>query len=54
MIVQMNRGDAMRLKDDDDDLTITMKRDNKKKFIVFTIRRIFLAALVEDTLWSPF
>lgn len=48
----MNRGEAMLLADDG--ITITVKRDKKARFIIFTIRKVFLAFLIEDTLWSPF
>jgi len=38
----------------EDGLTITLKKHPKDKFIVFTIRKVFLAFMLEDTLWSPF
>ena len=37
-----------------DKLTITLKKFPKDKFLVFTIRKVFLAFRVEHTLWSPF
>jgi hypothetical protein len=52
IILQLNRGEAMLLAEDG--LTITLKKHPKDKFMVFTIRRIFLASMIEDTLWSPF
>lgn len=42
----------MRL--EDDGLNITVKRNKKAKFLIFTIRKVFLAFIIEDTLWSPF
>lgn len=38
----------------DDGLTITCKRNKKAKLLIFTIRKVFLAFMMEDTLWSPF
>ena len=38
----------------DDGLMITVKRNHKKNFLIFTIRKLFSAFLIEDTLWSPF
>jgi len=52
IVVQLNRGEAMFLADDG--ITITFKRDKKAKFLIFTIRKVFLGFLIEDTLWSPF
>lgn len=52
MIVQLNRGQAIKL--EDDGITITVKRDKKKHFLIFTIRKVFLAFLLSDPLWSPF
>jgi hypothetical protein len=52
MIVQLNRGEAIKL--EDDGITITVKRDKKKHFLIFTIRKVFLAFLLSDPLWSPF
>ncbi len=48
----MNRGDVIALADDG--LNITVKRNQKAKFLIFTIRKVFLAFMIEDTLWSPF
>ena len=52
IIIQQNRGEAIKL--EDDGITITVKRDKKSHFLIFTIRKLFLAFLLEDTLWSPF
>jgi hypothetical protein len=52
IIIQLNRGEAMQLADDG--LNITFKRNYKAEFLTFTIRKVFLAFMVEDTLWSPF
>ena len=38
----------------EDGLTITLKRNEKAKFLIFTIRKVFLGFMQEDTLWSPF
>lgn len=45
-------GDIMILADDG--LNITLKRNEKAKFLIFTIRKVFLAFMQEDTVWSPF
>lgn len=52
MIIQLNRGEAIKL--EDDGISITVKRDKKSNFLIFTIRKLFLAFLLEDTTWSPF
>lgn len=52
IIVQLNRGEVMLLADDG--LTIACKRNKKAKLLIFTIRKVFLAFMMEDTLWSPF
>jgi hypothetical protein len=52
IIIQLNRGEAIKL--EDDGISITVKRDKKSNFLIFTIRKLFLAFLLEDTLWSPF
>jgi len=51
MVIQLNRGEAIKL---ENDLTISVKNDKKYRFLIFTIRKVFLAMLVENTLWSPF
>lgn len=51
MVIQLNRGEATKL---EKDLTITVKNDKKYRFLIFTVRKVFLAMLVENTLWSPF
>ena len=52
ILVQLNRGDTFKLQADD--VEIKLKRDKKSKFLVFTIRKVFLALLVGDPLWAPF
>jgi hypothetical protein len=52
ILVQLNRGEAIKL--EDDGISITTKNDKKSKFLIFTLRKVFLAFLVEDTVWSPF
>ncbi len=52
IIIQLNRGEAIKL--EDDGITITVKRDKKANFLIFTIRKLFLSSLISDTLWSPF
>ena len=38
----------------DDGLNISVKRNEKARFLIFTVRKVFLAYMIEDTLWSPF
>lgn len=38
----------------DDGLTITCKRNKSAQFLIFTVRKVLLAFLIEDNLWSPF
>lgn len=52
VVLQLNRGEPMILADDG--LNITCKRNEKARFLVFTLRKVFLALMIEDTLWSPF
>lgn len=43
IIIQLNRGEAIKL--EDDGLTITFKNNKKNKFLIYTIRKVFLAIL---------
>ena len=50
--LQLNRGEVMLLAEDG--LTITCKRNKNAQFLIFTVRKVLLAFLIEDNLWSPF
>jgi len=52
ILLQFNRGDPLKVIPDD--VSITLKLDKKSKFLSFTIRRLFMAHIDSDTLWSPY
>lgn len=44
IVVQLNRGESMFLADDG--ISVTVKRDKKARFLIFTIRKVFLGFLI--------